>query len=452
MMSSKSFSKLKSGTKKSMSLSPETLRARLRLERWEKSGRKHWELYCHLLSPHVLLDALKLILANAGAAGVDEIECKDIKGHEWDFVVNLRSELKDRRYAASALRRVYIPKKDGTKRPLGMPTLKDRVVQRALVLLLEPIYEQVFLPCSYGFRPKRKSVECVYEVAKETFRYRHVLDADIEAFFDNVVHQKMMGALKKKIVDPRVLELIHGFLKSGFCEWGKPWQATERGTPQGGPLSPMLANIYLHYALDEKFAALGSSGAKLFRFADDFVVIAKTKGELEMLLNEIKHWLSEVGLNLKTEKTRLVDMTNEKRSHDSKFDFLGFKLHLRSFSDNPKRFWIARQPSEKTRKSFQDKLKATLRPQISPDQALHKIRELWVGWSNYFRYGNSNRILQKSLRVIRRRITMFLRMKYRQQRRPVPWFKLFGRIDQIMHSIRCPQVIPNPYLQQALSL
>jgi RNA-directed DNA polymerase len=435
-----------------MSLSPETLRARLRLEKWEKSDRKHWELYCHMLNPHVLLDALKLILANAGAAGVDEIECKDIKGHEWDFVVNLRSELKDRRYAASALRRVYIPKKDGSKRPLGMPTIKDRVVQRALVLLLEPIYEQVFLPCSYGFRPKRKSVECVFEVAKETFRHRHVLDADIEAFFDRVVHRKMMGMLKKKIHDPRILALIHGFLKSGFCEWGKPWQATEKGTPQGGPLSPMLANIYLHYALDEKFATLKSSGAKLFRFADDFVVIAKTRGELEMLMREIQGWLSEASLNLKAEKTRLVDMTNKNRSYKSKFDFLGFKLHLRGFADNPKRFWIARQPSEKSRKSFQDKLRMMLRPQLNIIQAAEKIRELWVGWSNYFRYGNSNNILQKSLRVIRRQILVFLRIKFRQQRRPVPWSKLLPRLERIMNLIRCPQVIPNPYIQQAFVL
>lgn len=451
-MSPKSYSKLKGRTKKSTSLSPQTLRVRAQLEKWEKSGRKHWDLYPQLLNLHVLADALRLVLANSGSAGLDGVECKDIRGHEWDFVVHLREELKEGRYVASAVARVYIPKRDGSARPLGIPSVKDRVVQRALVLLMEPIYEQVFLPCSQGFRPGKRSVDCVFEVAKETFRHRHVLDADIKSFFDSVVHRKLMGMLRKKIVDPRILGLIEGFLKAGFCVWDKPWQETREGTPQGGPLSPLLANVYLHYALDQRFNALKSSGSKLFRFADDFVVVAQTRSEIQMILEQVQTWLREAGLELAPAKTKIVDMSNEKRGHDSKFDFLGFKLHLRAFEDNPKRFWVARQPAEKARKAFQAKLKTELRPQLSLDQARQKILEIWIGWSNYFRYGNSNAILRKSLRVIKRSVMVYLRVKFRQQRRPVCWGKLCKRAAFIVHGIRSPHVIPNPLLQQGFVL
>jgi len=320
-----------------MSLNPQTLRIRLQLERRTKSGQKHWDIYRHLYNPFVLMDATKLVMLNAGAAGIDGVECADIRGKEWEYAVKLCEEIKASRatgLATSAVRRVYIPKADGSLRPLGIPTIRDRVLQRAICLLLEPVYEQIFLPCSYGFRPGKKSVHCMYDVAEVVYRHRHILDADIEGFFDNVVHRKLQGMLKEQIVDSRLLKLITGFLTAGFCEWNKPWKPTEKGTPQGGPLSPLLANIYLHYALDRKFAALKSSTARLFRFADDFVIACKTETELKMLNIMLVKWLREAGLKLKPSKTRLVNMENANRSHDSKFDFLGFKFHLRAHSLN----------------------------------------------------------------------------------------------------------------------
>jgi RNA-directed DNA polymerase len=421
-----------SGVKKQTSLHPQTIRIRHRLAQWTKSGRKHWDLYRWVMDPYVLWDATKLVLRNAGAAGLDGQACESVRGREWVFAQEIREAFKAGSYRTGAVRRVYIPKKDGRERPLGIPNLRDRIVQRALCLVMEPIYEQAFLPCSYGFRPGKSSVECVAQVAEAVYRKRHVLEADIEAFFDRVSHRKLMGCLKEKIADPRVLDLIHGVLKSGFQEWRKPWQPTREGTPQGGPLSPMLANIYLHYFLDIRFEEIRKQhpGIQLIRFADDFIAIAETKAELITLRRCIYVWMREAGLKLKEEKTRVVDMTNVRRGRESKFDFLGYKFHLRAYSDNPKRFWVARQPSEKARKTLHENLKAKLLPQLKEDQARVVLEQVWRGWCNYFRYGNSNRIFYREARTVRGMIfTYYLRRKYRKQRRPVPWRKL-RRIGQ----------------------
>jgi len=435
-----------SGVKKQMSFHPQTIRIRHRLTQWTKSGRKHWDLYRWVMDPYILWDATKLVLRNAGSAGLDLQTCKSIRGNEWKFAQEVGELLRSGSYRAGAVKRVYIPKKDGKKRPLGIPNIRDRVVQRALVLVMEPIYEQIFLPCSYVFRPGKSSVECVAQVADSVYRKRHVLEADIEAFFDRVSHRKLMGCLKQMIVDPRVLGLIKGTLKAGFREWGKPWQPTEEGTPQGGPLSPLLANIYLHYHLDVRFEELykANSDVKFVRFADDFLAIARTRPKLLASRRCIYVWIREAGLNLKEEKTRMVDMTNASRSHSSKFDFLGYKFHLRNFSDNPGRFWIARQPSEKARTTLRANLKAKLSPQLSLSEAKTTVELAWRGWVNYFRFGNSNLIFYKERKAVRRVVyTHYLRSKYRHQKCPVAWRKLKLLGKRITQDIRPIGVIPN---------
>jgi RNA-directed DNA polymerase len=435
-----------SGMQKQTSLHPQTIRIRHRLAQWTKSGRKHWDLYRWVLDPYILWDATKLVLKNAGSAGLDKQTCESVRGQEWAFAQETRAQLQKGSFRPGAVRRVYIPKKDGRQRPLGIPNLRDRVVQRALCLVMEPVYEQVFLPCSYGFRPGKSSVECVAQVAEANYRKRHVLEADIEAFFDRVSHRKLLGCLKEQIVDPRVLCLIRKILKSGFKEWDKPWQPTKEGTPQGGPLSPMLANIYLHYLLDTRFAEIQSAhpGARLIRFADDFVVLSETRGDLQTLRRCIYVWMREAGLKLKEEKTRTVDMTNARRGYGSKFDFLGYKFHLRAYDDKPNRFWIARQPSEKARKSLHENLKTKLRPQLSKDQAKLVLEQVWRGWSGYFRYGNSSRIFYREAKTVRGMVfTYYLRRKYRRQRRPVPWRKLREIGRELGSVIRPMSVIPD---------
>lgn len=328
-----------------MSLSPQTIRRRHHIREMKRSGRKQWDLYRSLACPFVIYDAMKLVMKNRGSAGVDGQTIKSLRGKESELVKEILTELKTKTFQPSPVKRVYIPKKDGSQRPLGIPTLKDRIVQRALVLMLEPIYEQKFHEFSYGFRPNRRAVDAAAVVAKESYQRRYVFDADIEKFFDNVVPGKMMGMLKSEIADPRVLNLIQKYFQAGVQEIGKPWQKQELGVPQGGPLSPLLANIYLHELLDEPFTKqfANTNKIKLVRYADDFVIMVQNKSDLNFVENLVRGWLSAGGLKLKESKTRWIDMSNWSRSHQSKFKFLGFKFHLRSYKDNPERFWIARQ-------------------------------------------------------------------------------------------------------------
>jgi group II intron reverse transcriptase/maturase len=438
-----------------MSLSPQTIRIQARLAQWSQSGRKQWDLYRWLWNPFILRDATELVIRNAGVAGLDGEQVEWLKGKEWWMAKELSEELKAGSYQPGAVRRVYIPKRDGRKRPLGIPNVRDRIIQRAMVLLLEPIYEQVFLPCSYGFRPKRRSVDCVAQLADWVYPRRHVLEADIEGFFDNVSHRKLMGMLKKQIVDPRMLRLIRGIMRAGFCEWRKPWQATRRGTPQGGPLSPMLANVYLHYSLDEKLWPMVEQTRgriRLVRFADDFVVIGKGASDVHFIRKLLGGWMREVGLTLKASKTRVVDLRNHMRGHASKFDFLGYKFHLRAYKDNPKRFWIARQPSEKARKALRENLRTTLRSDLALDEARREAVLVWRGWSNYFRFGNSNRVLRREEQTVRRLFVRYLRRKYRRQKSPVPWRVLGRLIDPLRADVRAPRCVPDLLRQRPSQL
>ncbi len=233
-----------------MSLSSQTLRIRTHVAQWTNTGRKHWDIYRYLSDPHLLFDATKLVIANGGAAGIDGQTVKEVAGREWEMALRLSRELRSGGYRPAAVKRVYIPKSDGEQRPLGIPTISDRIVQRALCLLLEMIYEQKFHEFSYGFRPKRRAVDCAADVAVQVYTHRYVLEADIAKFFDRVSHNLLLKQIGFEIVDPRILRLISRFLKSGAEEMGKPWEPSQEGTPQGGPLSPMLAIIYLHYLLD----------------------------------------------------------------------------------------------------------------------------------------------------------------------------------------------------------
>lgn len=437
-----------------MSLSPQTRHIRVRVAEHARRGRKQWDLYRNLLDPYLLADALKLVLANRGSAGLDQVTVASVKGKEWELAKDLSQRLRAKTYQPSPVKRVYIPKSNGEERPLGIPNLEDRVVQRALVLLLEVVYEQRFYDHSYGFRPHRKAVDCVAEVAKQVYRHRYVLEADIEKFFDQVSHIKLLKMLSKEICDPRIMRLISRILKTGFQEPGKPWQPSGKGTPQGGPLSPLLANVYLHHVLDERFVEVygRSSSVRLFRYADDFVITAKTQTELKTARRFLHIWMREGGLKLKENKTREVDMSNESRGHGSKFDFLGFKIHLRAFADNPERYWIARQPSERSRRSLKASLKEKLHSQLTPRQAQETALLVWRGWCNYFRYSNGNRIIYRELHSVRRQIYRYLQRKYRRGGRPVPWRKLTKLAQSLWRSIKPVGVIPNHFAHTQLRL
>jgi len=217
------------------------------------------------------------------------------------------------------------------------------------------------------------------------------------------------------------------------------------GTPQGGPLSPLLANIYLHYFLDERFQEVygKSPYVKMLRYADDFVIVGKSALDIKVVGRLLRVWMKEAGLSLKEAKTRVVDMSNEARSHQSKFEFLGFKFHLRSYKDNAQRFWIARQPSEKSRYALHQRIRAALYPGLSLEQAKEKILSIWKGWTNYFRYSNGNRIFSRELVKVRNYVSWFMGRKFRRQRRPVPWGKLYAMARPIYCALHPVSVRPD---------
>ncbi|NJL25068.1 MAG: hypothetical protein HC902_07770 [Calothrix sp. SM1_5_4] len=243
-------------------------------------------------------------------------------------------------------------------------------------------------------------------------------------------------------------------LKAGIEEIGKPWQASREGTPQGGPLSPMLANVYLHYLLDEKFAEVFGHNprVKLFRFADDFVIVAVNPGELKTARRLLHAWMTDAQLSLNPEKTREVDMTNYNRSHASKFDFLGFKLHLRAYKDNPKRFWIARQPSEKSRHALRRAIRDRAQAHLSVAVVRQKILATWLGWCNYFRHSNGNRIFQRERDSVKRLVWRYLRRKFRRCGKLVAWSRLALLAAELMKEIRPVRVINDSAREKQFAL
>jgi RNA-directed DNA polymerase len=443
-------SRTKIKTKKPMSLSLETIRIRHQVREWTKSGRKHWDIHRYLWNPFILFDATRLVIKNAGSAGIDGESILNLQGREWEVVQSLGEEIKAKEYRPHPVKRVFIPKRDKSLRPLGIPRVRDRIVQRALVLLLEPIYEQKFHEFSYGFRPKRRAVDCVAKVAASVYRQRHVLEADIEKFFDQVNHQKLMKFMRQEVVDSRTLKLIGEYLRVGFIEPGKPWQGSKEGTPQGGPLSPLLANIYLHYALDERFYEVfgKTERVKLFRYADDFVIVAASRTDLDFAERLLRVWIKEADLNLKENKTSRVDMTNGARSHESKFDFLGFKIHLRSYRDNPNRFWIARQPSERSRRELKLRIRDKIQPYLNLKEAKLLLQQIWRGWCEYFRYSNANRIFYREAKSVRRLTWRYLKRKFRRTNHPVGFRRLIELVKDLISNILPLPLKPNHVSQR----
>lgn len=418
------------------------------------------DLFGIMTNPFWLWVATCGILQNDGAKtpGVDGTTAEDIRGREAGFARELAEELKAGRYNPSPVRRVYIPKANGSLRPLGIPTMKDRAVQEAIRMVLEPILESYFLNCSTGFRPSRRTMDAIHLItcfASNTAKMWWVVEGDIKGCFDNIPHKNLLGVLRQYVCDKRLLDTIRVILGAGIVTEEGKVARPNRGVPQGGVVSPLLTNAYLH-ELDKhwwrKYGHLsetekakrrrqGLGNVQYVRYADDFVVMTNgAKGYAEELRQEFGSVLSGLGLEMSAEKTHVTHV-------DDGFDFLGFNIH-RKFSESHNKKLILVRPSVKNQKKFKEAALAVTDRSTVGDDPANKIRalnSLTTGWANYYRYVSSAKAFGRLGKFTYTRLYRWLKAKHsnvsargsvgkfviRQYRR-----RLNGRVYWVVYGLR----------------
>ncbi len=415
------------------------LRTKLANKAKQEPKFRFYNLYGKILSLDFLMIAWSQVRKSGGGAGIDNMCLKSFDSEEkvMDFLTSIQVELQEKTYRPEPVKRVFIPKPNGKLRPLGIPTVKDRVVQAAVKLLLEPIFEADFHECSYGFRPNRSAHQALHQIREVLKSGKStVYDADLKGCFDSIPHDKLMSCLRMRIVDRSILNLIKMWLKAPVSEKtdkGRGPKVTypKRGTPQGGVISPLLANIYLHW-FDEVFhRASGPAkrmGAKLIRYADDFVILAKYQGEkLQQFVEEkLESWL---GLEINQEKTTVVDV-----SKGDTFNFLGYTFSYKKDLKGRPKTYLCMEPSKQALQGARNSVNeilSTSKGLVPMGVLISQLNRFLKGWSNYFSIGYPGVARGKLNYHTRDRLTKHVKRRSQRPYRPpegVSYYALYKKL------------------------
>jgi RNA-directed DNA polymerase len=431
------------------------------LDRIREAAARDKSLRFTGLMHHITVDLLReayRALKHDSAAGVDGVTWREYGNGLEDRTMDLHDRVQSGRYRAKPSKRTYIPKTDGRKRPIGIAALEDKIVQKAAVMVLERIYEEDFLGFSYGFRPKRNphnALDAVF-VGITQRKVNWVLDVDIRSFFDTINHSRLMKFLERRILDPRMLRLVRKWLRAGVSEEGE-WSKTDVGTPQGSVISPLFSNVYLHYVLDvwvQAWRSKADGDVIIVRYADDFVMGFQYRKEAERLLEELKERFAAYGLEIHSEKTRLIEFGRFAESNRAElgkgkpetFDFLGF-THICGRTRKSGRFTIRRKTiAKRFRAKIREVRKEIIRRRHEPMPEQGKwLRAVMQGHLNYFAVPGNKKAVD-AFRTEVNKAWLFALRRRSQKSRSLTW----ERIKRLVKTWIPTAKVLHPYPNQRL--